>query len=87
MQACNFESQLKSPDYLDASEPKWVNSDYISYGANSFKLGGLKFQKKKTKVFWKRIFGNAAFVFNILAFISFEKYFLKFVSNKELSLV
>ena len=27
--------------HLEASEPNWVNSDYISYGVNSTRLGGL----------------------------------------------
>ena len=26
---------------MEASKPKWVNSDYIQYGVNSLSLGGL----------------------------------------------
>ena len=27
--------------YVEVSEPKWVNPDNISYGVNSFRIGGL----------------------------------------------
>ena len=29
--------------WMEDFEPKWVNSDYILYGVNSLRLGGLKF--------------------------------------------
>ena len=27
--------------YIEVSEPKWINSNYFQYGVNSFALGGL----------------------------------------------
>ena len=47
-----YECILEFLEELEASEPKWVNSDYILYGVNSLRLGGFLFLLPFGKTFY-----------------------------------